>query len=96
MTLIRCPSRQDSVWHVLTHMADEGDEEQDHWGTAAESDSAHDESPPSSPTFAPVGRPMIKKRFRTQRPDSLRLDIAPSGRISSLHNRYSVCACHGI
>lgn len=32
---------------------------------------------------------MVKKRFRNQRPDPLRLDISPSGRISSLHNRYS-------
>lgn len=77
-------------------MADEGDEEHDHWGTAAEPElgSAHNESPPSSPNFAPVGRPLVKKRFRTQRPDSLRLDTSPSGRISSLHNRYSVCARH--
>lgn len=77
--------------HTNSSMADEGDEEHEHWGTAAESGSAHDESPPSSPTFAPVGRPMVKKRFRTQRPDPLHLETSPSGRISSLHNKYSVC-----
>lgn len=47
------------------------------------------ESPPSSPTFAPAGRPMVKKRFRGQLPDPLRLDIPRTGRIGSLHERYS-------
>ncbi|KAB5580490.1 Mysoin-binding motif of peroxisomes-domain-containing protein [Coniochaeta sp. 2T2.1] len=68
-------------------MADEGDQEHDYLGIANASGSAHgDESPPSSPSFAPVGRPMVKKRFR---PDPLHLDTSPSGRISSLHNKYS-------
>ena len=77
-------------------MAEEGDEEHDHWGTGAEARSADDESTPSSPTFAPVGRPMVKKRFRTQRPASLHLDTSPSARISSLHNRYSVGVRHDL
>ncbi|KAB5563615.1 Mysoin-binding motif of peroxisomes-domain-containing protein [Coniochaeta sp. 2T2.1] len=71
---------------LADYLKDEGDQEHDYLGVANASGSAHDESPPSSPTFAPVGRPMVKKRFR---PDPLHLDTSPSGRISSLHNKYS-------
>lgn len=72
-------------------MADEGEEEHEYWDTPEEFGSTHDGSPTSSPSFAPVGRPLVKKRFRGQRPDPLRLDIPRSSRISSLHSKYSVC-----
>ncbi|KAL2022766.1 hypothetical protein VTK56DRAFT_4582 [Thermocarpiscus australiensis] len=49
----------------------------------------HDESPPSSPSFAPVGRPMVRKRFRTKLPNPLPLDLPRINRLSSLRNSYS-------
>ena len=85
-----CATPRDALCIANTPMADEGDGGHDYWGPAGDSGSTHDESPPSSPTFAPVGRPMVKKRFRSQRPESLQLDMTPTARISSLHNRYSV------
>ena len=69
-------------------LADEG-EEQQAWATPSVSDN-QDESPPSSPSFAPVGRPMVRKRFRANVPDPLPLDIPRTNRLSSLRNSYSV------
>ncbi|KAK4105325.1 hypothetical protein N658DRAFT_512806 [Parathielavia hyrcaniae] len=68
-------------------MADEG-EEQQAWATPSVSDN-HDESPPSSPSFAPVGRPMVRKRFRARLPDPLQLDLPRTNRFSTLRNSYS-------
>ncbi|KXX77448.1 Vezatin [Madurella mycetomatis] len=68
-------------------MADEGEEQQQGWATPSVSDT-HDESPPSSPSFAPVGRPMVKKRFRNKIPAPLSLSISRTNRLSSLH-KYS-------
>ncbi|CAK7566610.1 MAG: hypothetical protein SEPTF4163_004558 [Sporothrix epigloea] len=52
-----------------------------------------DTPPPSppSPTFAPVGRPMVRKRFRNQMPDPLRAhERHRSASLSaSISNRYS-------
>ncbi|KAK3986881.1 Vezatin [Cladorrhinum sp. PSN332] len=62
-------------------MTDEGEEKQLDWGSPTISES-EDDSPPS-PSFAPVGRPMVKKRFRSKIPDPLRLD-APRSRTSRL------------
>ncbi|EGS18085.1 uncharacterized protein CTHT_0061000 [Thermochaetoides thermophila DSM 1495] len=45
-------------------MADEGEEQPSLPTPSVSDDPGHDESPPSSPSFAPVGRPMVKKRFR--------------------------------
>lgn len=78
-------------------MADEGEEQQG-WATPSVSDN-HDGSPPSSPSFAPVGRPMVKKRFRNKIPAPLSLGIPRTNRLSSLH-KYSVgrpldCATRG-
>ena len=73
-------------------MADQGEEQHDDWATQSVSD-PHDESPPSSPLFAPVGRPMVRKRFRSKIPDPLRIDVPRMNRLSSLsslHNSYSV------
>lgn len=84
-------TRSMTVANRRTGMADEGEAEHHPWTTPPrQSGSAHSESPTSSPVFAPVGRPMVKKRFRGQRPESLRLETPRSGRISSLHSKYSV------
>jgi hypothetical protein len=79
-----------SMFWTLTAflLVDEG-EEQQAWATPSVSDN-HDESPPSSPSFAPVGRPMVKKRFRANLPDPLPLNIPPMNRLSSLRHSYSV------
>ncbi|EON96922.1 putative proliferating cell nuclear antigen protein [Phaeoacremonium minimum UCRPA7] len=74
--------------HLLTRaMADEGDEQPREWALA-EPDAIIDTPPPSppSPSFAPVGRPMVKSRFRNKIPNSLRLDIPHKKRLSSLQN----------
>ncbi|KAK3336567.1 Mysoin-binding motif of peroxisomes-domain-containing protein [Cercophora scortea] len=71
-------------------MAEQGDEQHEAWVTPLASDH-NDESPPASPSFAPVGRPMVKKRFRSNIPGPLRLDIHPRmKRLSSLHDSYSL------
>ncbi|KAK3694721.1 Mysoin-binding motif of peroxisomes-domain-containing protein [Podospora appendiculata] len=71
-------------------MADQGDEQHEAWVTPLASDH-NDESPPPSPSFAPVGRPIVKKRFRSNIPGPLRLDIHPRmKRLSSLHDSYSL------
>ncbi|KAK5663427.1 hypothetical protein OQA88_3856 [Cercophora sp. LCS_1] len=72
-------------------MSDQGAEkqqqqQQENWAPTPPASEKHDESPPQSPVFAPVGRPMVKKRFRTKIPDPLRLDIPRVGRLSSLSN----------
>ncbi len=69
-------------------LADEG-EEQEAWATPAVSDN-QDESPPSSPSFAPVGRPTVRKRFRANPPNPLSLHIPRANRLSSLRHSYSV------
>ncbi|KAK0618279.1 Mysoin-binding motif of peroxisomes-domain-containing protein [Bombardia bombarda] len=77
---------------LADYLKDQGEEEQhEAWGTpsAASDHHDHDESPPSSPSFAPVGRPMVKRRFRNKIPDPLRLDIPRMNRLSSLHNSCS-------
>ena len=85
-------SKMSSFWSLTTFLpADEGEELQA-WGTPSVSDD-HDESPPSSPSFAPVGRPMVRKRFRTNLPDPLPLNIPPMNRLSSLRHSYSVSIC---
>ncbi|OAA68108.1 proliferating cell nuclear antigen [Niveomyces insectorum RCEF 264] len=51
-----------------------------------------DTPPPSppSPSFAPVGRPMVRKRFRNKIPNPLQIDTPRSTSLSSsLNNRYS-------
>jgi hypothetical protein len=68
--------------------ADEG-EEQQAWATPSVSDN-HDESPPSSPSFAPMGRPLVRKRFRTKLPDPLSLDVPRMDQLKSLRISYSV------
>lgn len=78
-----------SFWSLTAFLlVDEGEEHQA-WGTPSVSDN-HDESPPSSPSFAPVGLPMVKKRFRANLPDPLPLNIPPMNRLSSLRHSYSV------
>lgn len=55
--------------------------------------SDHSISPPSSPNFAPVGRPMVRKRFRKNAPEPIHLDIPHRMKryssLGSLHNSYS-------
>ena len=90
--VLRIPHRVSEMmasW-ILTAflLVDEG-EEQQAWATPSVSEN-HDESPPSSPSFAPVGRPMVKKRFRTNLPHPLPLDIPRMNRLSSLRHSYSV------
>jgi len=72
-------------------MIDEGEEQQPDWGSPVISSASEDDSP-SSPSFAPVGRPTIKKRFRSKIPDPLRLDVPRSrtSRLGSLQLPYSV------
>jgi len=72
-------------------MVDQGEEHQQHenWAPTPPESEKHDESPPQSPVFAPVGRPIVKKRFRSKIPDPLRIDIPRKTRLSSLHNTYS-------
>ncbi|KAG7292507.1 hypothetical protein NEMBOFW57_002542 [Staphylotrichum longicolle] len=72
---------------LANYLKDEG-EEQQAWATPSVSDN-QDESPPSSPSFAPVGRPMVRKRFRANIPDPLPLDMPRMNRLSSLRNSYS-------
>ncbi|KAK3383742.1 Mysoin-binding motif of peroxisomes-domain-containing protein [Lasiosphaeria ovina] len=68
----------------------EHDRDSSTWGSPpAEHNPRHDVSPPSSPSFAPVGRPVVRKRFRSNIPNPLRLDIPHGARLSSLHNSYS-------
>lgn len=78
-------------WAILIPLfiTDQGDKQLD-WSTPEVSE--HDVSPPSSPSFAPVGRPTIKKRFRSKIPDPLRLDVPRNrtSRLGSLHLSYSV------
>lgn len=78
-------------WRHLTPllMADEGEAHQP-WATPSVSDSGHDESPPSSPSFAPVGRPMVRKRFRSTLPNEPSSDVPQVNRLSSLRHSYSV------
>jgi hypothetical protein len=76
-------------WTLTAFLAADEGEEQQAWATPSVSDN-HDESPPSSPSFAPVGRPMVKKRFRAKLPDPLHLDPPRMNRLSSLRNSYSV------
>ncbi|KAK4673329.1 hypothetical protein QC763_110940 [Podospora pseudopauciseta] len=77
-------------WAILIPLfiTDQGDKQLD-WSTPEVSE--HDVSPPSSPSFAPVGRPTIKKRFRSKIPDPLRLDVPRNrtSRLGSLHLSYS-------
>lgn len=72
------------------YLKDEGEEVQPAWGTPSISED-NDESPPPSPSFAPVGRPMPKKRFRSKIPDPLRLDVprTRTSRLGSLNLSYS-------
>lgn len=77
-------------------MADDGDGQHEKWATTPPASETHDESPPPSPSFAPMGRPMIKKRFRSHIPDPLRLDIPRINRLSSLHNSYSKAVASSI
>ncbi|KAK3310510.1 Mysoin-binding motif of peroxisomes-domain-containing protein [Chaetomium strumarium] len=72
---------------LADYLKDEG-EEQQAWATPPVSDD-HDESPPSSPSFAPVGRPLVRKRFRTKLPDPLSLDVPRIDRLTSLRISYS-------
>ncbi|KAK4239695.1 hypothetical protein C8A03DRAFT_32216 [Achaetomium macrosporum] len=72
---------------LADYLKDEG-EEQQAWATASVPDD-HDESPPSSPSFAPVGRPMVRKRYRTKLPDPLPLDLPRIDRLASLRDSYS-------
>lgn len=77
-------------WRILTAFLplDEG-EEQHAWATPSVSDN-HDDSPPSSPQFAPVGRPVVKKRFRANVPNPLSLSVPRTHRLSSLRDSCSV------
>ncbi|KAK7459211.1 hypothetical protein CaCOL14_002840 [Colletotrichum acutatum] len=54
---------------LAEYLRDEGEEEQAGW---AHDDPTYDVSPPSSPEFAPTGRPMVRSRFRN---NPLRVDI---------------------
>ncbi|OLN88665.1 hypothetical protein CCHL11_01883 [Colletotrichum chlorophyti] len=56
----QCDSRRDRQTDVL-RATDEGEDEQAGW---AHDDPTYDVSPPSSPEFAPTGRPMVRSRFR--------------------------------
>jgi len=78
-------------------MADQGDEHHHQaWASPSISDDpGHDESPPQSPSFAPVGRPLIRKRFRAKVPDPLRLDIPHMDRLTSLQNAYYSVSLQG-
>ncbi|KAK4128607.1 hypothetical protein N657DRAFT_629673 [Parathielavia appendiculata] len=75
-------------WTLTAVMAADEGEEQQAWATPSVSH-RHDESPPSSPSFAPVGRPMVRKRFRAKLPDPLHLDLPGVNRFSTLRNSYS-------
>lgn len=44
---------------------------------------------PPSPSFAPVGQPMVRKRFRNKIPNPLRVDGHRSSSLSSINKRYS-------
>ncbi|KAF6798843.1 proliferating cell nuclear antigen [Colletotrichum sojae] len=46
---------------LAEYLRDEGEDEQAGW---AHEDPTYDVSPPSSPEFAPTGRPMVRSRFR--------------------------------
>ncbi|KAL2263408.1 hypothetical protein VTK26DRAFT_6950 [Humicola hyalothermophila] len=72
---------------LADYLKDEG-EAQEAWATPSSSEH-HDDSPPGSPSFAPVGRPMVKKRFRNKLPDRLPLDVPRIDRLSSLRHSYS-------
>ncbi|KAK2065799.1 hypothetical protein LY76DRAFT_585740 [Colletotrichum caudatum] len=54
---------------LAEYLRDEGEDEKAGW---AHDDSTYDVSPPSSPEFAPTGRPMVRSRFRN---NPLRVDI---------------------
>ncbi|OHW92357.1 vezatin domain-containing protein [Colletotrichum incanum] len=54
---------------LAEYLRDEGEDEQAGW---AHNDATYDVSPPSSPEFAPTGRPMVRSRFRN---NALRVDI---------------------
>ncbi|KAK4459620.1 Mysoin-binding motif of peroxisomes-domain-containing protein [Cladorrhinum samala] len=75
---------------LANYLNDEGEEQQPDWGSPVISSASEDDSP-SSPSFAPVGRPTIKKRFRSKIPDPLRLDVPRSrtSRLGSLQLPYS-------
>ncbi len=74
-------------------MADEGDEQLiADWAHAEPEQNVHTPPPsPPSPSFAPVGRPMVKKRFRNKIPLPLRVDVPRSASLaSSIENKYAV------
>ncbi|TPX16717.1 uncharacterized protein E0L32_003658 [Thyridium curvatum] len=78
---------------ILTRglVTDEGEVDQKDWAQAEPQRDVHTPPPsPPSPSFAPVGRPLVKKRFRNQIPNPLKLDVPRSTSLSSsLHNSYS-------
>ncbi|KAK0632354.1 Mysoin-binding motif of peroxisomes-domain-containing protein [Immersiella caudata] len=76
-------------------MVDQGEEQHESWGPTPPASEKHEESPPGSPVFAPVGRPMVKKRFRNKVPDPLHIDIPRMKRLSSL-NTYSSAVASSI
>jgi hypothetical protein len=75
---------------LTSRMADAGEDQFEDVGIRAESDRQEDSSPPSSPSFAPKGRPMVRKRFRASIPGPLRLDTPRTNRLASFQNSYSV------
>lgn len=77
-------------------MLDHGEEQHDNWVPTPPASEKHDESPPSSPGFAPMGRPMVRKRFRAKVPDPLHLDIPHIRRLTTLSNSYSIAVASSI
>jgi len=77
------------------YLNDQGEEPHDRWEPTPPASDKNDESPPGSPVFAPVGRPMVKKRFRNKMPHPLRIDTSRMKRLSSL-NTYSSAVASSI
>ncbi|KAJ9157880.1 hypothetical protein NKR23_g30 [Pleurostoma richardsiae] len=73
---------------LAEYLRDEGEDEQHQNWAPAELDTIVDTPPPSPPSlsFAPVGRPLVKARFRNKIPNSLHLEVPRKTRLSSLHD----------
>lgn len=75
----------------LTARQGAGEGEASHWNTPDQEPDLSS-SPPSSPGFAPKGRPTVRSRFRSKAPPPLDVGIPEGTPLSRLKSKYSVSA----
>lgn len=82
-----CKEPNELTWLFLT--IGEGEADASDWATP-DLEPDFSSSPPSSPGFAPKGRPTVRSRFRSNAPPPIRLEIPKRSPLRSLKSRYSV------